>query len=102
MHHMLGHASVNLARQLDKTRVLIELACLPSQVKWVDRNTVAPEAWARIKRHEPERLGLGSFYNLPDINTHCAINQFQLVHQRDVNTAEDVLEQFGCFGNATR
>lgn len=52
---------------------------------------MAAEAQGGIKRHEAEGLGLCGVDNIPDIDAHRCIDDFQLVHHRDVHSAEDVL-----------
>ena len=57
-----------------------------------------PQARPRIKRHEAERLGLGRVDDFPNINAHALVDHLQLIHERDVDRAEDVFGQLDGFG----
>ena len=89
------HVLVDLAGQLDELRPEVELARLPAQVERVDGDAVAAEAGAGLELHEAEGLGRGRVDDLPDVDLHAVAEHRQLVHQRDVDAAEDVLEQLG-------
>src|SRR3954447_2305959 len=53
---VLRHRGVDLAGKLDEARRDIELPRLPGQIKRIDRDAVAAQSWAGIKRHESKRL----------------------------------------------
>jgi len=95
MHHILGHRSVDLTRQLDEPGILAVFPRLPGQIKWVDGNAVSPQSGPRIKGHETKGLGLGRFNHLPDVDPHRAVYHLQLVDQGYVHTAKDVLHELG-------
>ena len=52
--------------------------------------------------HEPERLRRRRVDDLPDVDAHPLAQQGQLVHEGDVDVAEDVLEQLGQLGRGRR
>ena len=52
--------------------------------------------------HEPERLGRRRVDDLPDVEAHPLAQQGQLVHEGDVDVAEDVLEELGELGRVGR
>ena len=60
-----------------------------------------PRPGPRLERHESERLRRGGVDDLPDVDIHPVAELSELVDERDVDGAEDVLEEFrelGCFG----
>ncbi len=61
-----------------------------------------PDPGARPERHEPEGLGGRGVDDLPDVEAHPLAEQRQLVDQRDVDVAEDVLEELGELGGVRR
>src|SRR5262249_47556779 len=71
-------------------RALSSTARLRGQVKWIDRNTMPAKPRTQIKRRELERLHLCCFDYFPDINTHRAVNELQLIDQCDIKTTKDV------------
>ena len=89
------HVRVHLPCQLDELRVEVVLPRLPRQVEGIDRDAVPAEAWARLEAHEAERLRLRRLDDLPDVEIHPFAELRELVHERDVDRAEDVLEQLG-------
>ncbi len=54
----------------------------------------------RIEWHEAERLGLCRVHYFPDVDPHFHERDFQLVHQRDIDRAKDVLHQLRRFGGS--
>ena len=100
LDHVPRHARVDLARELDEARPLAVLGRLPGEVEGIERDAVAAEARARVERHEAERLGLGRLDDLPDVDPHAVEDHLQLVHERDVHGAEDVLEELRGLGDA--
>ena len=87
------HLLVHLAGELDELRVEAELARLPREVEGIDGDAVAAEARARAEAHVAERLGRGGVDDLPDVDPHPVAEDRELVDERDVDRAEDVLEQ---------
>ena len=64
-----------------------------------------PRPGSRLERHEAERLGRGGLDDLPDVDVHPVAELRELVDERDVDRAEDVLEelrQLGCLGRRDR
>ena len=68
---------------------------LPRKIKGVDGNAVAAQAGAGIKGLEAEGLGLGGVDDFVNVDAHAHAELLQLVDQRDVDAAVDVLEQLG-------
>src|SRR5262249_52430965 len=101
VYNVLWHARIDLASQLNKTRMLTIFAGLPCEIKRIDRDTVATETWSRIERSEPKRLRASRFDNFPDINSHGSVNQLELVNQCDIDTAKDIFQQLGSFSDPT-
>ena len=94
----VGHVLVDLPGQLDELGVEVVLPSLPGEVERVDRQAVTAEAGAGLEAHEAERLRGGGVDDLPDVDAHAVAELRQLVDQRDVDGAEDVLEQLGQLG----
>ena len=61
-----------------------------------------PRPGPGIERHEAERLGLRGLDHLPDVDAHPVEDHLELVHERDVDRAEDVLEQLRGLGDPAR
>ena len=51
-----------------------------------------------LKAHEPVGLGRRGVDDLPDVDAHALGEDRELVDERDVDRAEDVLEQLGQLG----
>ena len=100
--HQIGHVCVDLSGELDETRRNVEFARLPGQVERIDRDAVPAEAGAGIERHKAEGLGLGRVDDLPDIDAHRGVDLLQLVDERDVDGAKDVLRQLDRLGRRRR
>ena len=66
----------------------------PREVKGVYWNTVTTEAWSRIKWHEAKWLGGSCVDYFPDINSHCPINNFKFIHERNIDGAENIFSDF--------
>ena len=47
-----------------------------------------------IEGHVAKRFGLGGIYNFPDVDIHLAKYHLELVDQRDVHGAENILLSF--------
>src|SRR5271165_2831257 len=92
---MVRHGGIDLARQFDEARMEVELLRLPREIKGIDWNAVPAEPGSRIERVKAKGFGLGRFDHFPDIDAHAQAELFQLVHQRDVDAAIDVLQKFG-------
>jgi hypothetical protein len=63
------------------------------------------ESGPGVEWHVAKRLGFGGIYNLPDVDIHLAKNHLELVNQRDVHGAENILREFygfSGFGRAYR
>src|ERR1019366_9313206 len=90
-YHLIGHIGVDLARQFYEASREIVFAGLPGEVERVDGDAVAAETGSRIESLEPERFGLRSVDDLPDIEAHALTEELQFVHQGDIDTAVDVL-----------
>ena len=97
-HAVVGHLLVDLARELDELGGHVELARAPAQVEGVDRQAVPAHARAGLEAHEAVGLGRGRLDDLPDVDAHAVGEHRQLVDERDVDRAEDVLEQLGQLG----
>ena len=61
-----------------------------------------PRPGPGIKRHEPKWFRLGRFDDFPDVNSHRAVDELQLINQRDIHAAKNILQQLGRFSDATR
>ena len=99
---MVGHRAVDVAGELDEPVAEVELARAPGEVVRVDRDAVPADARARPEGHEAERLGRRGVDDLPDVEAHPLAQQRELVDERDVHVAEDVLEQLGHLGRVGR
>ena len=61
-----------------------------------------PRPGPGLKRHEPERLRRRRLHDLPDVDVHPVAELRELVDERDVDRAEDVLEQLRQLGGLGR
>src|SRR4029077_13898289 len=99
---MLRHRRVYFPCELNKARMAAVFARLPSQGERIDRNGMAAESGSGIKWHEAERFGFRGFDDFPNIDSHCAINELELVHQGNVYRSKNVLEEFGRLRRSAR
>lgn len=60
----------------------------------VDWDALTARAVSGIEGLESESLGLGCFNDLVDIDAHFLSELFELVHQRDIDAAVDVIKEF--------
>ena len=93
-----GHGGVDAAAELDELGVDAPLAGLPGQVERVDRHAVTAQAGTRIEGHEAIGLGRAGGDDLPDVYPERVTDDLELVDQRDVDAAEDVLEKLRDLG----
>ena len=98
LHAEVGHPLVHLAGELDELGLHVELARTPGEVERVHRQAVSAHAGSGLERHEAVGLGCRGVDDLPDVDAHPVAQDRQLVHERDVHRAEDVLEQLGELG----
>ena len=92
---VLGHAVVDHHRGLDHRGVEAVFAGFPAQVIGIERDAVAAQARAGIEGREAERLGLGRFDDLPEVDPHLVAEDCELVDQADVDVAVGVLQDLG-------
>src|ERR1043166_3181250 len=71
---MPRHTLIDFASQFYEARMLIVFARFPGKIKWIDRNTVAPQSRPRIERHETKRLCLSRFNHFPDVDAHRIVD----------------------------
>ena len=96
------HRLVDLPRELDELGVEAELARLPREVEGIDRDAVTAEAGPGLERHEAERLRRRRLDHLPHVDVHPVAQLRELVDERDVDRAEDVLEELRELGRLGR
>ena len=96
------HREVDVAGELDEAVDEVELARAPRQVVRIDRDAVPADAGPGRELHEPERLGRRGVDDLPDVEAHPLAQQRELVDERDVDVAEDVLEELRELGRVGR
>src|SRR5512133_2409007 len=53
------HLAVDLTREVDEARLVVQRSHLPREVVRVQWNAVSADAWSRRELHEPERLRCG-------------------------------------------
>ena len=97
-HDMSRHGEIDVGGRLDEPIDEVELASPPGQVVRVDRDAVSAHTRAGRELHEPERLGGSGPDHLPHVEVHPLAQQRQLVDERDIDVAEDVLEELGHLG----
>ena len=95
----VGHVGVDFAGQLDEAGAEVELLGLPGEIEGVDGDAVAAEAGAGIEGLEAEGLGFGRVDDFVDVDAHAHAELLELVDQRDVDAAVDVLKQLGHLGD---
>ena len=98
--HVVRHRRVDLARQFDEPRAHAVLERLPRQVEGIDGDAVTSEARPGKEGHVAEGLGGGGADHLPDVDAHRRVDHLELVDERDVDRAKDVLEQLGGLGGS--
>ena len=81
-------------------RVLLIFARLPGQVERIDRDAMPAQPRPGIEGLEAEGLGLRRVDDFPDVDAHPVETDLEFVDQRDVDAAEDVLEQLRRLGRA--
>ena len=96
-HHVLRHLGVDLARQVDEARLVVQRAHLPREVVRVERDAVTADARSRREAHEPERLRSRGVDDFPDVDAELVADDRHLVHEPDVHGAERVLQQLDQF-----
>ena len=99
VEHEVGHGGVDFAGQLDEAGAEVELLGLPGEIEGIDGDAVAAQAGAGIEGLEAEGLGLGGVDDFVDVDAHPHAQLLQLVDQRDIDAAVDVLEQLGHLGH---
>ena len=99
---VVGHVLVDLAGELDELRVEAVFPRLPREVERVDRDAVAAEPGTGLEAHEAERLRRRRVHDLPHVDVHPVAELGELVDERDVDRAEDVLEQLRQLGGLRR
>ena len=99
MDHVLGHARVDLAGQLDETRRHAVPPRQPGEIEWVDGNAMPAQAGTGIKRLESEGLGPGGVDHLPDVDADPHEEHLQFVDQGDIDRAVGVFQDLGGLGH---
>ena len=69
---------------------------------WIERNTMAANAGARIERYEPKRLRRRRANHFPSVDVQRITKPGHLVRHGDVHRAKGVFQKFRCFRNARR
>ena len=102
VHDVFGHRAVDLAGELDEAGVDAEFLGFPGEVEGIDRDAMAAEAGAWIKRREAEWLGGGGADDLPDIDAHGIGDDFEFVDEANVDGPVNVFQQLGKFRDPAR
>src|SRR5439155_15546775 len=84
---ILRHRDVDLAGQLDETRVQVIFSGNPGQIKWIDGYAVSAQSRPGIEGLETERFRLGRPDHFPDVDPHGIEDNFELVHESNVDGA---------------
>src|SRR5688572_31455525 len=66
---------------------------------------MSTQARSRIKRHEPERLGLRRFDNFPNVDAERMTGQSHFISQSDIHASKGVFQElyhFGAIGRGNR
>src|SRR5438874_12302393 len=100
-HREERHGEIRLSGKLDEFRVKIELTCLPGEVIGVYRNTLPSNSRARIERHEATRFRRRGIDDFPHVEVHTVAEHRELVHERDVQGAEWLLEKLRELGDVS-
>jgi len=101
-HPVLGHLGVDLARELDESRPVVERPHLPREVVRVEGDAMPPDAGPRRKLHETERLRRRGLDHLPHVDAQLVAHDRHLVDEPDVHAAERVLEDLHELGRFRR
>src|SRR5262245_9887344 len=91
---------VDFLGQADEPRLESVQPGFPGKVVGIERYAMAPYSRTRIERHKSERLGCRRLDDFPRVDTQVIAELGELVHKRDVNGSESILEQLGALGNA--
>src|SRR5258708_37649586 len=92
-HDDRWHLAVDLARQVDESRLVLERSHLPREIVRIERNAVSADARSRRELHEPERLRRRGIDHFPNVDAQLVAHDRHFVHQSDVDGPERVLEQ---------
>src|SRR4029077_1049659 len=76
--HYRGHLAVDLAGEIDETRLVVERSHLPGEIVGIERNAVSADSRARREFHETERLRRRSFDHFPDVDAELVANDRHL------------------------
>src|SRR5437868_669615 len=88
------HAVVDRPRLLDESKTESKLALYsPRQVRRVDCDAVTADSRPRPKGHVSVRLRRGGRERVPDIDAERMRHGGQLVHERDVDLPERILDE---------
>jgi len=84
---------------VDEARLIAVQTHFPGEVEGVDGDAVSADPRARVEGKKAERLGGGGVDDLADVHLQPAAHERELVGQRDVDVAEDVLVELGQLGH---
>ena len=85
---------------MDEARLVAVQAHPPREVRGIHADAVPTDPRSRIERHEAEGLGRGGLDDLARAHAELPAHQGELVGERDVDVAEDVLVELGELGDA--
>ena len=94
----VGHLDIDFAGEFDEAGAEIVFLRLPGEIEGVDGDAVAAQSGAGIESMKAKRLGTGGVDDFVNIDAHAHAELLELIHERDVDAAIDVLEQLGHFG----
>src|SRR5262245_54786519 len=95
----MRHVGIDLACQLDESRLLAVLSGQPRQLERIDRDAVSAETRARVERLEAEGFGLRRLNDFPHVDSDLVVEDLELVDEGDVHRAIGVLEDLAGLGD---
>src|SRR5687767_839386 len=88
-----GHLAVDLTREIDEARLVVEGAHLPREIVRIERNAVSADSRSGGELHEAERLGRRGVDDFPHIYSELVADDLHLVDETDVHRPEGILEK---------
>ncbi len=94
-NHVVGHAGVDLAGELDEAGVKVKLLCLPRKIEGIDGDAMAAESRAGVESLVAEGLGFGGVDHFKDVDAHAVAELFEFVDQGDIDATVNILQELG-------
>ena len=97
-HDHRRHLAVDLARQIDESRLVVERSHLPGEIVRIERDAVSADARPRRELHEAEGLRCRGLDYFPYVDAKLVADDRHLIDESDVHRSEGVLQQLDQLG----